>query len=133
MQSSASGATISSSAPSSGGLWRGVLAGLVPLGLLVVLLAATLALTALIRQAVLPQGFFAEQWAVVLTLSIGLAVAAAAYAIACIRTLRQVRTWRRADDGARAAGALWALGVTALIVLLPLLLAVFLPQHPAFS
>jgi hypothetical protein len=110
-----------------------VLAGLVPLALLVVLLAATLALTALIRHAILPQGFFAEQWAVVLMIAVGLAVAATVYAIACIRTLLQVRAWQQAGDGARAAGALWALGATALAVLMPLLLVIFLPQHPASS
>jgi uncharacterized membrane protein len=128
--------TSASSAPSApsasaSNAGRGALVGLIPLGVVALLLAATLGLTALVRQMVLAQGFFAEERAVIPTLGIGLAVTVIAYIIACVRTLRQVRVWQSAGEDARAAGTLWALGLTALIVLAPLLLAIFLPQHPS--
>jgi hypothetical protein len=42
-----------------------------------------------------------------------------------------VAAWQRDGAVRQAAGALLALGITVLLVLLPLLLAALLPQHPA--
>ncbi len=53
------------------------------------------------------------------------------YIIATVRTLRQVATWQQDNLAVCARIALWVLGSTALVVALPVLLAFFLPQHPA--
>lgn len=112
-------------------IWLGVLAGLVPLAILVLLGALTFTLTALARQLSLSQGFFFEQRAVVAVLGGGLALSASIYALACVRALRRARTWQQLGSPTRAAGMLCSLGLSALVVVLPLLLAIFLPQHPA--
>jgi hypothetical protein len=111
--------------------WRGVLTGLVPLGLLAVFVALAIGLTALARQMTLSAGFFTEREAVIATLVVGLLVAAVVYGVACFRMLRRVGVWLRDGYPAMATGALWALGITALVVALPVILAIVVPQHPA--
>jgi hypothetical protein len=114
-----------------GGALRGALAGLVPLALLAAIIAAAFLLTALVRQATAPEGFYAQQQAVVIVLVAGLVIAAIVYVVTCVRTLRRAAAWRQVGISTRATGALAALAATALIVLLPFILAVVLPQHPA--
>jgi hypothetical protein len=118
--------------PARGGdFGRGLLTGLAPLASLVVIIALAVALTALIRNLTASQGFFAQQQVSVITLVIGLIAAATSYTIGCVRALRRVGAWQRMGETTTAAGTLWALGVTILIILAPLLLAAVLPQHPA--
>lgn len=111
--------------------WRGVLTGLTPLALLIVVAAVTLGATMVARQLSVSQGFLVEQQVVVPVFAIGVAVAAIVYASACVRALRRVGSWQREGAAASAAAALWALAVSALIVLLPVLLALFFPEHLA--
>ena len=109
---------------------QGVLTGLMPL-LSLAVFGVALLLTAGVRVATAGQGFFAQQRYAVIVLAIGLVLAAIAYALFCRAALRRARQWLL-DGSARAAtAAYWALGATALVVLLPLLLAILLPQHPA--
>lgn len=110
---------------------RGALLGLVPLGLLVLIIAIALALAALGRQLFATSGFFAQQQAAVIILVAGFVLALVVYGIAIVLTLRRVASWQQSGIAARARAALWSLGITALIVILPLLLAILLPQHPA--
>jgi hypothetical protein len=90
-----------------------------------------LALAALARQLTAGQGFAAQQLAAVLVIVLGLLGSAASYIIFSVRTLRQVKAWQQVGQTAQANGALWGLVVVALVVVLPLLLAIFIPQHPA--
>ena len=105
--------------------------GLIPLGLLIVLVAITIALTALARQLLVGSGFFAQQQASLIVLIAGLLLACAIYVVALWRTLHNVGIWQQEEKRVQASAALWALGATALIVVIPVLLAVLLPQHPA--
>ncbi len=112
--------------------WRGVLVGFVPLFLLLVVVIATLLLTALVRQLTFTSGFFVEQRAVLISLTSGIALATILYIGALIVTLRRIRSWQGTVGAARQArAALLALGATAVIVALPVILAIVLPQHPA--
>jgi uncharacterized membrane protein len=110
---------------------RGALLGLVPLVLLVLIIAIVLALAALARQLFASSGFFAQQQAAVIILVAGFVLALAVYVIAIILTMRRIASWQQNGIAARARAALWSLGITALIVILPLLVAILLPQHPA--
>ena len=110
---------------------QGVLRGLIPLALLVVIVVITLAFTAFMRQLVAASGFFAQQQAAVITLIAGLLLALVIYGTAIFFTLRRIAIWQQIGAVARARAALWSLGVTALIVVLPVLLTIVLPQHPA--
>ena len=110
---------------------QGVLAGLIPLALLLLIVAVTLVLTALARQLLASSGFFAQQQASVIVLIAGLVVALVVYIVAIVRTMRNISSWQRSGARGQARAALLALGCTALVVLLPVVLAIVLPQHPA--
>lgn len=112
-------------------VWRGVLVGLIPLGLLAGIVAITLLVTALARQLVAGSGFFVQQQTALIALIVGLVLATVVYAVAIWRVLRRVKIWQRDGTTTQANAALWALTATALIVVLPVLLALILPQHPA--
>ena len=113
------------------GIGRGLLVGLIPLALLAAIVGATILLTVFARQLLAGAGFFAQQQAAVLVLSVGLLLSLAVFAVAIWRVLRRVATWQQSGAMAQAKAAFWMLGATALIVVLPVVLAVLLPQHPA--
>jgi hypothetical protein len=114
-----------------GSVLRGIIAGLIPLGLLLLVVAITVLLTALARQLFASSGFFVQQQASLIVLIVGLVVALVVYIIAVVRSLRSVTTWQRGGAVAQARAAWLALGCTALVVLLPVVLAIVLPQSPA--
>jgi hypothetical protein len=112
-------------------LWHGVLIGCIPLGVLAALAAVAVGLTAGARALTTGQSFATEQLATVLTLALGLALGFVLYGIAIVLIWRQMTAWRLAGAVRKASGALWAMAITALIVLLPVVLALVIPQHPA--
>ena len=111
--------------------WRGVLVGLIPLGLLAGIVLITLLVTALVRQLVAGSGFFVQQQTALIALIVGLVLAIVVFTVASWRVLRHVKIWQREGTTTQANAALWALTATALIIVLPVLLAIILPQHPA--
>jgi hypothetical protein len=113
-----------------GSVAQGVLTGLMPL-LSLVLFGLALLLGAGVRTWTESQGFFTQQRYTVIVLAAGLVISAIVYAVLCARSLRRARDWLVSGSDRAALAAYWSLGVTALIVLLPVLLAVLLPQHPA--
>ena len=110
---------------------RGIVAGFVPLMILLLVVVITVLLTALARQSVTSSGFFMQQQVSVIVLVVGLFMALIAYSVAIVRAWRKVTSWQRNNLIYQARAALIALGITALIVLLPVILAVVLPQSPA--
>lgn len=113
-----------------GSVWRGMLISLILLGLLIVMVTFTVLLTALARLLFASSGFFVQQEAAMIVLIAGLALAVAVYVVALWRTLRDVRIWQQEGKRAQALSALWGLGATTLVVVVPILLALLLPQHP---
>ena len=114
-----------------GSALRGVLVGMIPFVLLLIIVAVTVLLTALVRQLVASSGFFAQQQAALIVVIIGLGVALVSYIIAVVVMLGRVTAWQRGGAVGQARAALLALGFTALVVLLPVVLALVLPQYPA--
>ncbi len=112
-------------------VWRGTLVGLIPLGLLAGIVAITLLVTALARQVVGDAGFFAQQQAALIALIAGLGLAILVFAMATWRVLRRVAVWQQERTATQANAALWTLGTSALIIVVPILLVLLLPQHPA--
>ncbi|GAC1406911.1 MAG: hypothetical protein NVSMB49_26680 [Ktedonobacteraceae bacterium] len=110
---------------------RGILIGFVPLALLVVIVAIALAITALVRQFFASSGFFVQQQAAVITLVVGLIIALVVYVVAIVLTLRHMARWQLQGAARPSLAALWSLAITALIVFVPILLALLLPQNPA--
>ncbi len=115
---------------SKGSAMRGVLVGLIPLGLLAGCIALTVVLTALARQLTSGSGFDAQQQAALIMLIIGSVLTIVVFAVAVWRVVRRVAIWQRTDVIVQAKAALWSLGATALVIVIPLLLALLLPQHP---
>ncbi|HEX8731378.1 MAG TPA: hypothetical protein VF725_04880 [Ktedonobacterales bacterium] len=122
----------SDSTPGAGDdVWSGARAGATPL-LLTLLVGAVMAgLTTLARIVATPLGFLAWQPIAIVIWVVGLLLTATVYAIAMTRAWRQARGWQAAGMARRAAGAWWTLGVVALLTVLPVILALALPQHPA--
>jgi hypothetical protein len=83
---------------------------------------AILLLTILIRNLSSSAGFFVEQQINVIAVIVGLALVAIVYTIGIIRMLRKIREWEHQGKTTLANGALWSLGITALIFALPILL-----------
>lgn len=110
---------------------RGILTGAVPLLVAVISVGLTLGSILLTRWAMEGQEYVAQEQAEVIVAIIGLVLTAIVFALASVRTLMRVRDWLRTGLSQPAAAALWTLAATALVILLPLLLAVFFPQHPA--
>ena|SRR5947209_6425917 len=113
------------------GAGRGILLGLRPLALLVAILIVTLLLDMLIRMLDVAAGFFVQQNIALTTAIVGFGAAIVVYIIAIVRTLKHVETWQQEGATKPARLALWSLGITALVVVLPVLVAIVLPQHPA--
>jgi hypothetical protein len=109
----------------------GFVSAVMPLGLIAVIVVAALALAALARGLTAGQGFYTEQWASGIIIVLGLLGSAATYAVSSVQSLRRVKGWQQAGQTAQANGALWGLVVVALVVLLPVVLAIVIPQHPA--
>lgn len=110
---------------------RGILLGLFPLLLLAIVVVVTLLITALARQWVASSGFFMQQQAALIVLIAGFILAILAFAIAIWRVSEQIKDWQQDGVVKPARAALWVLGITALIIVLPILLAIVLPQNPA--
>jgi hypothetical protein len=113
------------------GRFRSLVFGLEPLVPLLLIVVLTIGLAWLSRQITGGAGFYTQQWAAGIIVVLGILAGAVALAIFSVRALRRVRTWQEAGLSAQASAALWGLVVVALVVLLPLLLAIVIPQHPA--
>ncbi|MBV9689336.1 MAG: hypothetical protein JO202_06470 [Ktedonobacteraceae bacterium] len=109
----------------------GALLGVIPLVLLVGVVLMALSGAVLARQLVAASGFFVQQEAALVILIAGFVLAVVVFALAIRQVLKRVAGWQQSGAIGAAQFALWALGVTALVVVLPVLLAVLLPQHPA--
>ena len=110
--------------------WRGLLIGLIPLGVLAAFVLVTVLLTALARLLFTDAGFYAQQQASVIVLIVGLILSVAGFGLAVWRVLRHVALWQLIEAKTRANAALWTLGASALVIAIPVLLAFLLPQHP---
>lgn len=119
-----------SSAEAKGSAVRGALIGLIPLELLAGVILVAIVVTALARGLADAGGFFVQQQTALIILIVGLVLAIVVFALAVWRVVRQIAAWQRTGVAVQANAALWALGATALVIVVPVLLAVLLPQHP---
>ncbi|PWT70221.1 MAG: hypothetical protein C5B60_12440 [Chloroflexi bacterium] len=111
--------------------FRSLIFGLEPLVPLLLTVMVTLGLAWLARQITAGAGFYTQQWADGIIVVLGILGGALALAGFSARVLRQVRAWQESGLSAQAGAALWGLVAVALVVVLPVLLAIAIPQHPA--
>lgn len=114
-----------------GGVGQGVLTGLTPVALFSVIGALAVGATILVRSLTNGQAFLTQLPELLITLGIGLLVAFVAWIVGFVWALRRERAWERMGASAQAAATLWALCASAVILLLPVILAILIPQHPA--
>jgi hypothetical protein len=122
--------TRESSAEARGSAVRGALIGLIPLELLAGVVLVAIVVTALARDLADDGGFFVQQQTALIILIVDLVLAIVVFALAVWRVVRQIAAWQRTGVAMQANAALWALGATALVIVVPVLLAGLLPQHP---
>jgi hypothetical protein len=108
-------------------IWPVLAVNLVPLLLLAGSSASILGLLVLVRVWTAGDAFLVRQLYLLLVVSKGLILAVVTYTIAIVFALRKIRAWHELNQTRKAHGATWGLGFTALLVSLPLLLALFLP------
>jgi hypothetical protein len=89
---------------------------------LVLTVVAILLLTILVRNLTSSAGFVVEQQINVIAVIVGLVLVAIVYTIGTIRMFRKIREWERQGKTTLATGALWSLGITALILASPIVL-----------
>jgi hypothetical protein len=110
---------------------HGVFVGLVPLLLLAILVAATIALTTIVRQSTFHDGFFVWERNALIALTTGMVLALLVYIVSLVLVMQAVARWLKSGLLARSTSTLWALVITAIVVLLPVIIGVLLPQTPA--
>ena len=121
-----------STQPAEGGaVIRGILTGIAPLALFAILGALAVLATILARGLTAGEAFLAQQPMLLAILGIILLIAFIAWGIGCRWALRRARTWEQTGALAQASATLWALSASAIILLLPVILALVIPQHPA--
>jgi hypothetical protein len=87
---------------------------------------AILLLTILIRHLTASDGFVVEQQINMVAVIVGLVLVAIVYTLGMVRMLRKIRTWEHEGKTTLATGALGALGITAVIIALPIVLVFFI-------
>jgi hypothetical protein len=106
--------------------------GLAPAAFFYAGILAGFGLVALLRVATAGLGFLTQLPVLNVTSVLCLVALAVGFALVSVRVFRQARRWR--EDGATTAAnaVLWGLFASALLILVPVLLAILLPQHPAY-
>jgi hypothetical protein len=99
---------------------------LTPLALLLVTIVATLVCIAFVRNLTAADGFLVQQQYAMLVVFIGLILAAATYTTSIIVAFKKINKWHETNKTKKAIGATWGLGMTAIIVSLPILLGAFI-------
>jgi hypothetical protein len=102
------------------------LVGLAPLALLVAMVAGMLLAIGALRPVLATYGFFEQQNILMIVVTIGLLLIVLTYVVVCRSTLRRIRAWQHAGHSAAATGGHWALFVTSIAVVLPVIVGLFL-------
>jgi hypothetical protein len=110
---------------------RAFLVGLSPLLPLAIIALLTVVLTAVARQVAAGAGFYTQQWVAVILVALGLILGIASLIVFSRRTFRTIKRWEQNFMFGEANAALFGLVVVALVLVLPVLLAILAPQHPA--
>ncbi len=108
---------------SEGHFGRAVLIGLIPLALLIVTLGVTLIAITVIRPLISSTSFFEQQSILATTAILGLVLTTITYIFTCKHILQLIRAWHLAGHKTSVTGGLWALIITSVAVVLPVLLS----------
>jgi hypothetical protein len=107
------------------------LVGLSPLLPLAIIVLLTTGLTSVARQLTAGAGFYTQQWVAVILVVLGLLLGIASVIVFSRRAFRAIKGWQYSGRLSQANAALVGLVVVALVLVLPVVLAILAPQHPA--
>lgn len=93
---------------------------------LVLTVVAILLLTILIRNLSSSAGFIVEQQINMIAVIVGLVLVAVVYTLGIRRMLRQIREWEHEGKTSLATGGLLGLGITPILLALPIVLMFFI-------
>jgi hypothetical protein len=110
---------------------RGAGVGLAPAAFFYAGILAGVGLVSLLRVATSGLGFLTQLPVLNVMSMLCLVALAVGFTLVSVRVFRQARAWREAGEATAATATLWGLGASALLVLVPVLLGILLPQHPA--
>ena len=110
---------------------RGAGVGLAPAAFFYAGILAGVGLVSLLRVATSGLGFLTQLPVLNVMSMLCLVALAVGFTLVSVRVFRQARRWREAGEATAATATLWGLGASALLVLVPVLLGILLPQHPA--
>lgn len=113
------------------GFWPALAYGLRPLGTLVLSLLVWLGVLLAAQYVMTDAGFLTQRLVGTIILVFGLLQGAITFLWLARRVLKQVGAWQETDATSAAWGALVALMFSAVVVALPILLGLVLPQSPA--
>jgi hypothetical protein len=111
---------------------RGVGVGLAPAAFLYLGALVAFGVISLLRLASTGLGFLTQLPVLNVVSALCLVALAVGFTLVGVRVFRQARRWREEGETATAIAVLWGLGASALLVLVPVLVAILLPQHPAY-
>jgi hypothetical protein len=110
---------------------RGASVGLAPAAFFYVGILVGFGVVSLLRVATSGLGFLTQLPILNVTSMLCLVALAVGFTLVSVRVFRQARRWREDGETTAANAVLWGLAASALLVLVPVLLAILLPQHPA--
>jgi hypothetical protein len=123
--SGASGATADN-------ILRGAGVGLAPAAFFYAGILVGFGVVSLLRVATSGLGFLTQLPVLNVTSLLCLVALAVGLTLVCVRVFRQARRWREDGETTAAKAVLWGLALSGVLVLLPVLLGMLLPQHPAY-
>jgi hypothetical protein len=124
--------TTGASSATADNILRGAGVGLAPAAFFYVGILVGFGVVSLLRVATFGLGFLTQLPALNVLSALCLVALAVGLTLVSVRVFRQARRWREAGETTAANAVLWGLGASALLVLVPVLLAILLPQHPAY-
>jgi hypothetical protein len=124
--------TTGASGATADNILRGAGVGLAPAAFLYLGALVVFGVSALMRVATNGLGFLTQLPILNVMSMLCLVALAVGLTLVSVRVFRQARTWREAGETTAANAALWGLGASALLILAPVLVAILLPQHPAY-
>lgn len=107
------------------GIWSIIWLGLAPLAMLAIIGVAVMALLALIKHLMDPASFLLQQQIFLIVMITGLAFAIIAYTVTITRALKRIEMWRRDGHTTKATAGLVVVTAVAIVIVLPLILALF--------
>jgi hypothetical protein len=110
-------------------IFTAICIGLIPLALYIAVIVCAVLLTIFVSRVSAPTAFLVQRQIDLFGIISGLTLAFIIYAVSALLLVRHIWLWLASSFQAHVI--LWTLVVTAFLIVLPVILASLVPQHPA--